>query len=295
MITFAVMQNKTLLIALLCSLLFLTTCENEPAPAVAYLEVTELLVAAKSDEGTSSAKLNTIWVEQNGQQIGAFSPPCRIPVYAGENQTLRFIPGISLNGVYSQRNQYEMLKPIEKSWTLEEASTRVISPEVLTFEYNPTYSLMVIEDFDGIGLNYNKTIQSDTSLLITSDTSEVFSHPGELPNKSGKFVLPPVSLGEFKTLQAFVLPKYGANVWLEVNYKTDVALTFGITANEILQSAKTPVVTLFPNEEWNKVYINLVTEVSGYPNALDYNLFFGSINTTNDTATVLIDNIKLLY
>ncbi|MCH1534999.1 MAG: hypothetical protein L7S65_08615 [Schleiferiaceae bacterium] len=289
------MQNKTLLIALLCSLLFLTTCENEPAPAVAYLEVTELLVAAKSDEGTSSAKLNTIWVEQNGQQIGAFSPPCRIPVYAGENQTLRFIPGISLNGVYSQRNQYEMLKPIEKSWTLEEASTRVISPEVLTFEYNPTYSLMVIEDFDGIGLNYNKTIQSDTSLLITSDTSEVFSHPGELPNKSGKFVLPPVSLGEFKTLQAFVLPKYGANVWLEVNYKTDVALTFGITANEILQSAKTPVVTLFPNEEWNKVYINLVTEVSGYPNALDYNLFFGSINTTDDTATVLIDNIKLLY
>lgn len=295
MITFAVMQNKTLFIALLCSLLFLTTCENEPAPAVAYLEVTELLVAAKSDEGTSSSKLNTIWVEQNGQQIGAFSPPCRIPVYAGENQTLRFIPGISLNGVYSQRNQYEMLKPIEKSWTLEEASTRVISPEVLTFEYNPIYSLMVIEDFDGIGLNYNKTIQSDTSLLITSDTSEVFSHPGELPNKSGKFVLPPVSLGEFKTLQAFVLPKYGANVWLEVNYKTDVALTFGITANEILQSAKTPVVTLFPNEEWNKVYINLVTEVSGYPNALDYNLFFGSINTTDDTATVLIDNIKLLY
>ena len=295
MITFAVMQNKTLFIVLLCSLLFLTTCEDEPAPAVAYLEVTELLVAAKSDEGTSSAKLNTIWVEQNGQQIGAFSPPCRIPVYAGENQTLRFIPGISLNGVYSQRNQYEMLKPIEKSWTLEEASTRVISPEVLTFEYNPTYSLMVIEDFDGIGLNYNKTIQSDTSLLITSDTSEVFSHPGELPNKSGKFVLPPVSLGEFKTLQAFVLPKYGANVWLEVNYKTDVALTFGITANEILQSAKTPVVTLFPNEEWNKVYINLVTEVSGYPNALDYNLFFGSINTTDDTATVLIDNIKLLY
>ena len=68
-----------------------------------------------------------------------------------------------------------------------------------------------------------------------------------------------------------------------------------MTANEILQSTKTPVVTLFPNEEWNKVYINLVTEVSGYPNALDYNLFFGSINATDDTATVLIDNIKLLY
>ena len=49
-----------------------------------------------------------------------------------------------------------------------------------------------------------------------------------------------------------------------------------MTANEILQSTKTPVVTLFPNEEWNKVYINLVTEVSWYPNALYYNLFFGA-------------------
>ncbi|HBK19840.1 MAG TPA: hypothetical protein DDZ07_00800 [Cryomorphaceae bacterium] len=295
MTTFDLMFRKTILIALFGSIFLLYSCEDESAPAVAYLEVSELLVASKSSEGTSSAKLNTIWVEQNGQQIGAFSPPCRIPVYAGENQLLRFIPGIALNGVYSQRNQYEMLSPIEKNWDLNEGSTRVLSPQFLTFEYNPTYDLIVVEDFDGIGLNYNKTIQSDTNLLITSDTSEVFHYPGETPNKSGKFVLPPVTLGEFKTLQAFDLPKYGANIWLEVNYKTDVALTFGVTANEILQSAKTPVVTLFPNEEWNKVYINLVTEVSGYPNALDYNLFFGSINTTDDTATVLIDNIKLLY
>jgi hypothetical protein len=293
--TFVLMFKSIIFSTILWSLLLLTSCEDETAPAVAYLEVTELRVAAKASEGTSSSKLNTIWVEQNGQQIGAFSPPCRIPVYAGENQSLRFIPGMSLNGVYSQRNQYEMLSTIEKNWTLNEGSTRVLSPEVLTFEYNPTYTLIIIEDFDGIGLNYNRTVQSDTNLLITSDTSEVFSFPGELPNKSGKFVLPPVSLGEFKTLQAFELPKYGANVWLEVNYKTEVALTFGVTANEILQSIKTPVVTLFPNEEWNKVYINLVTEVSGYPNALDYNLFFGGINTTDDTATVLIDNIKLLY
>jgi hypothetical protein len=82
---------------------------------------------------------------------------------------------------------------------------------------------------------------------------------------------------------------------MEINYKTDVALTFGVYANQQLQSIQAPVVTLFPNEEWNKVYINLVTEVSGYPNAIDYNLFFGSINTSQDTTTTYIDNIKLLY
>ena len=189
------MFRKTILIALFGSIFLLYYCEDESAPAVAYLEVSELLVASKSSEGTSSEKLNTIWVEQNGQQIGAFSPPCRIPVYAGENQLLRFIPGITLNGVNSQRNQYEMLSPIEKNWNLNEGSTRVLSPQFLTFEYNPSYDLIVVEDFDGIGLNFNKTIQSDTNLLITSDTSEVFYYPGETPNKSGKFVLPPVTLG----------------------------------------------------------------------------------------------------
>jgi len=82
---------------------------------------------------------------------------------------------------------------------------------------------------------------------------------------------------------------------MEIDYKTDVALTFGIFANEPLQSVQAPVVTLFPNDQWNKVYINLVTEVSAYPAAQDYHLFFGSINTSQDTTTTYIDNIKLLY
>ena len=72
-------------------------------------------------------------------------------------------------------------------------------------------------------------------------------------------------------------------------------LTFGVIANETLQSIQAPVVTLFANEDWNKVYLNLVTEVSGYPGAGDFNLFFGAINNTEDTANIFIDNIKLLY
>ena len=91
MTTFVFMYKLSFFSALLGSIMLLSSCEDETAPAVAYLEVTELLVAAKSNEGTSSAKLNTIWVEQNGQQIGAFSPPCRIPVYAGENHSTRLL------------------------------------------------------------------------------------------------------------------------------------------------------------------------------------------------------------
>ena len=253
------------------------------------------MVDASINEGTSSARLTTLWVEQNGQQIGAFLPPCTIPVLAGEDQLIRLIPGININGFYSQRNQYEMLSPKSFTWDLEQGAIRTLAATTTTFEYNPVYSLVILEDFDGVGLNFLKSDQSDTNLVLTSNENEAFQYPGETPNTSGKLVLPPTTIGEFTTLQAFDLPQFGSNVWLEVNYKTEIPLTFGVVANEQLQSIQAPVVTLFAKEEWNKVYINLVTEVSGYPQAGDYNIFFGAINATDDTATVLIDNIKLLY
>lgn len=275
--------------------LFITSCDTTPAPEVAYLQIDTLQFNANGTQGTSSSELTTFWVEQNGQQIGAFTPPSLVPVLAGENQSIRIIPGININGSFSQRNQYEMLSPRTFNFTLNQGDTRTLSPAATTFSYNTNYTIEVIEDFDAVGLNYLRSDKSDTNLLITSDPSEVFIHPGETPNKSGKIVMRPLSRAEFKTLQSFELPQFAANVWMEINYKTDIPLTFGVVANEQLQSIQAPVVTLFANEEWNKVYINLVTEVSGYPNAVDYNLFFGAINTTEDTATIFVDNIKLLY
>jgi hypothetical protein len=253
------------------------------------------MVAPKANQGTASSKLTTLWIEQDGEQMGAFTPPCTIPVFARENTTIRFIPGINLNGSYAQRNQYEMLSPNSVEWDLTPQSTKNVATTRTTFEYNTVYTLEVLEDFDDVGLNYVHTIKSDTTLQLTSAMDEALNIDGEWPNKSGKYVLPPMTRGEFKTLQAFDLPKYGANVWMEIDYKTEVALTLGIFANEPLQSIQAPVVTLFPNDEWNKVYINLVTEVSAYPAAQDYHLFFGSINTSQDTTTTYIDNIKLLY
>lgn len=270
-------------------------CDTAPAPEVAYITVDTLLVNATGAQGTSSSKLNTLWVEQNGAQIGAFMPPCEIPVLAGEKQEIRIIPGISINGSYTQRNQYEMLKAKNFTWDLEPYSKRSLSNVQKTFSYNDNFTIRIVEDFDGVGLSFNRAPQSDTTLQIVDDTEGSYQHPGETPNSSGKITMRPKTIAEFRTPEAFELPKAGANVWLEVNYKTEVPLTFGVIANELLQSLQAPVVTLFPNEDWNKVYLNLVTEVSGYPNAGDYNLFFGAINGTDDTATVFIDNIKLLY
>lgn len=272
-----------------------SSCDTAPAPEVAYITVDTLVVSASGAQGTSSSKINTFWVEQNGAQIGAFIPPCEVPVLAGDDQEIRIIPGISINGSYTQRNQYEMLNAKTFNWDLAPYSKRALSQNQSTFTYNNSYTIEIVENFDGVGLSFNRAPQSDTTLQVIDESEGAFTHPGETPNKSGRITMPPTTIAEFRTPQAFELPQAGANVWLEVNYKTDVPLTFGVIANEQFQSLQAPVVTLFPNEEWNKVYLNLVTEVSGYPNAGDFNLFFGAINNTDDTATVLVDNLKLLY
>ena len=289
------MNRTCLLLYFLIIGVHLMSCDTAPAPEVAYLKVDSLTVNALLNQGTSSSKINTFWVEQNGSQIGAFIPPCEVPVLAGESQEIRIIPGISINGSYTQRNQYEMLKAKVFNWDLSPLSKRILSRNQLTFRYDENFTIRVIEDFDGVGLNFNSAIQSDTNIQIIDDSMGSFQYPGETPNQSGKITLLPKSIAEFRTPEAFELPKSGVNVWLEVNYKTDIPLTFGVIANEQFQSIQAPVVTLFSNNEWNKVYLNLVTEVSGYPDAGDYNLFFGGVNNTDDTALVLLDNIKLLY
>jgi hypothetical protein len=63
------------------------------------------------------------------------------------------------------------------------------------------------------------------------------------------------------------------------------------TGNEIIQA---PVVTVNPNTQWNKIYVNLITELGGtVPNT--YKVFIRGLNTTASNKEILIDNLKLVY
>ena len=77
---------KRILLTLYCvvTAIYLISCDTKAAPEVTYLKVDSLTVNALFNQGTSSSKINTFWVEQNGTQIGAFIPPCEVPILAGE-------------------------------------------------------------------------------------------------------------------------------------------------------------------------------------------------------------------
>jgi hypothetical protein len=96
---------------------------------------------------------------------------------------------------------------------------------------------------------------------------------------------------------AFELPKGGKNVYVELNYKTTVPFTVGVYAYRPSGIEQKPTATVLPKDEWNKIYINLMTEVSGTPDAESFKLFIGSKKSVANgkTDSIFLDNIKLVY
>ena len=91
-----------------------------------------------------------------------------------------------------------------------------------------------------------------------------------------------------------------ARIFLEVNYKTDVNLLFGLIGVE-------PGVGTFPNyefglvpkDEWNKVYFELTDQVilsdfENYQIGLQAAIPFSNGDFTLDTARIHLDNLKLI-
>ncbi len=296
-------MRKSLSIIGIC--LILLSCENREAAIPAFVTISDFTIETDySTQFTASSKITTVWVEANNENIGVFELPIRFPLIANGPTNLVITPGINLNGSLSLRNQYEFYQPFETSLNigpgddveLKSTNKNSIVTGYKTAPFVPT--IRNVEDFEGAGINFKPTLKSDTSLFAITDTNLIFREPGlvEENEKSGYFVLPGVnSIAEFESLQTFSLPGFGSNVYLEVNYRCDIPVTFGVFVNEPGRRIQAPVVTVNPSEEWNKIYINLVTEVSAYPNAVDFNLFFGAVNTTGQEAEVFIDNLKLVY
>ena len=127
----------------------------------------------------------------------------------------------------------------------------------------------------------------------------MFINPDEVEDngKVGVFTLD----GEKTFFEAFTseiydLPKGSQSVFLEMTYKNEIPITLGVVAQIPGGSEQAQTIYLYESEEWNKIYINLVTEISSYPSANGFKIFVGAIKPDSmDSAKVYLDNIKIAY
>ncbi len=287
--------------SLFLMLLFAGCSERYAAEIPAYITIDRIqLVTDYTVHGTSSEKFINAFIEINDIPLGTYELPVTFPVLANGPTKITVIPGVHQNGISALPTPYPFVERYEEVVNLAPGEVHYLNAandSVPFTQYTANAQVVVLEDFDGVGLALTTSNRADTGIFRTSNPIEIFPAPlGESNPSSGKAVMPArASVFEVITNNAYELPRGGASVYLEINYKTEMPLVTGIIANLVTQPVQTPVVTLNPNTGWNKAYINLNSEVSAY-NAIDYRIFIGAIKSDNEAdLEILVDNLKLVY
>jgi hypothetical protein len=266
---------------------------NPSEDEASYIEVNSVNVVTDAAlQGSNASNISDAWIYVDEQLVGAFELPCRIPVLHAGNHKVSIGAGVQLNGSSSLRTPYLFYRFHEQeNVNLEPGKTTVISP---TFSYFDSLTFAFKANFDDLsGNKLTSTSSSDTTLSLCNDPARVFEGAGsclvELFRDNG-FV-------DFQMIDPVSLPKGGANVFMEINYKNNQDLLVGLRSYYSGASTQEEqLITLRPTESWNKVYINLTRQVSSQVNANNYRIFFQTAKPSGSgPLEVLIDNFKIIY
>lgn len=280
---------------LLFFLLAFVSCNiiNPSEEEASYIAINSVNVTTDAAiQGSNAANISDAWIYVDDKLVGAFKLPCKVPVLHSGTHKVSIGAGIKLNGSSTLRTPYLFYRFHEQeNVNLELGQTTIISP---TFSYFDSLTFAFKANFDDLsGNKLTSTSSSDTTLSLCNDPTRVFEGAGsclvELFKDSG-FV-------DFQMIDPISLPKGGANVFMEINYKTNQDLLIGLRSYYSGASTQEEqVITLRPTESWNKVYINLTRQVSSQINANNFRIYFQSKKLSgSEPLEVLIDNFKIIY
>lgn len=274
-----------------------TSCEiyNPTEPIPAYIHIDKISLAknfsgfpnsSTGDEGSLSNKITDAWVYIDDQLIGCFELPVTFPVLSEGTHQVRIRAGIKVNGIAATRAPYPFYNEFTQTITLAKGTKMNLAP---TVTYSPNTHFAIMESFESVAHTMVKSIHSDTTLQIL---------PNQFEGGNSGIAYLDATRPFFECISdtSFVLPKSGAPVFLELNYKSNYGFTIGVTAQGYSSIQQFSALFLNPTPAWNKVYVYLTPTISGAYNADNYKITIGMINNTNsDSLALLLDNIKLVY
>jgi len=284
-------------------------CNQEEAQKPVYLIIDAIhLETDYNEEGSAHQDITTVFFA-NDEPVGAYDLPAIVPVILNEgNNRLLLYAGINTNGIQSFRSINDAFTPlfidVVNPNTLGTLDTIVLTDEQLTVNYRDNFNLVLVEDFDDPGLNFESTIFSDTGIFKTNNPDSIFNFTPygtsvpEPNSNSGLIILDGNNtFVELSSVVAYNLTPGAQNIYLEVSYKTNVNVGFGMIADYPGSGDAQDVTTVvFPQEDWNKIYINLITEFQAFPGANGYKVLITARKPAGIAeARIYLDNIKLIY
>jgi hypothetical protein len=285
-------MGKRILLAFLVIALFSGCNKLDPKiEAPAYLEIDNYsVITDTSTQGTNDQYFTDVLILASGQNYGYYPIPCKIPLPFDGEKSLIIRPTIKVNGVGAIRIDYPLFKGCDTDLVITRGQVKKFTP---TFKYYPSVNFRFLENFDK-GTTQIKPMVSDTFCYSVSDTDGFRGNHlvMKLDASHPTFTV--------QSTSAFYLPTSGPYVYLEMNYKSNVAFEAGLIGTSYPQGSFTS--TDFRSAgganattTWKKLYIDLTPLVRTPPAYPYFYLYFYAIySATVPTTRIYIDNIKVI-
>jgi hypothetical protein len=283
------------------ALLALMSCDiiNPAEDIPGYIYVTEFqLTTSPGLHGSASERITDVWLNVDGDFAGAYTLPALIPILGvGAQRELVLQAGIKENGINATPDIYPYYNDFRLTLELRPNEVDTIRPAI---RYSDFTRFAFIEDFESSSHIFQDVRLGRADQMQISNV-EVFEGlaSGRIRLDSLNPVLEVATNVRFNDLIA-----RDPRVFLELNYKSDVPVVFGIIGNQPGGLPINEVVRFepgfLPKDEWNKIYFNLSTMIleSSQPEIQIVLQAFipildGGFSRTQ--ADVWLDNIKLVH
>ena len=282
-------MKKAIPILLIFFIVVLSACRKRDLQTPSYMHISNVTQFSKPGQGTTVHDVQFVYTLIDDNSIGTYQFPTTVPILHAGTKTVEARPMIkrlAREGFYP----YSMLKNYSQVLNFKELEVDTLRP---VFEYQDNVSFTWMEDFD----------DNDASLQFRGGTFDTF-YIQNIPEHSrdgSAYLYIPMGNGEqffeMESVDLFDLPMDGREVYMEIDYKTNVPFTIGLYATTPSFVQALPSATPFATGgEWRKAYLYLTDDIFTLPDKTTrFRVFFRSANAEVVNPEIYIDNIKLIF
>jgi hypothetical protein len=282
-------------ITLFMALCVLNGCsDRHKAPFPAWLQMDSVgMVTHYPSQGTPHQNFKDVWVYLNGNLLGGFELPFRVPVLTVGKVDMLLRPGIFVNGFSGLRAQYAPVRFLSLARTFKADSITHIYP---VFSYDSLVTFPFLEDFETPGIQFTAAPGSPVGMARVSGPGA-----GYLSNGCGRleWTSPEEGTATAETINSVFLPKGGRPKMMEVHYRCNTSVdallmcfsTSGLRTEKYIVSLKST------NGLWNKAYFTLTPFTDSFQDGHNFRPAFRIRAEAGSPLPLFLelDNVKVVY
>ena len=273
---------------LFVSLAFFQACDtDENIPT--FIEVNSVSLTTTDLEGANTHNISDVWVFVDGQGIGVWPLPARIPTFPTNGEVeIQFFAGVRVDGISDKARIYPFYAPV------------IVNEDLLageTYEYDLTFEYFDITKFDFIEGFESRNIFSEDN----DGDPNTFMVRSQLDARTGDYcgyikLVDTADLIEVTTQFAYPTDDIlGGGIYLEMDYRADIPIIVGYIADGQFRVEDINNV-IIEKDDWNKIYLDL-SQVLGSTDIETYRIKIASglVGSGLSEGNIYLDNIKLLH